>query len=318
MNQERLYTAVSKMQEICDSINIENRSNVEYVVLQGIKSDDKYAKDPFIVHKITNFYNYNWTGNIDFMHIPDFNQVYVNCNSYPIIIARDKKTKEILGISTIKYDENNKNDLDPYYPIENQKYFSITGILTKKNNKEKGIGKKIYEIAMRGHHEFKKVYKDTRLICVIDCRNKNSINAIYSATKNINDNQPIDVQSRITSYYLVTDEYNNMLEAPTIVVEIKDNKSDTYKERPIIEFESKDRKQFISLLKTLREALVDRNNKPIINEDSAGIVSYYEVKNSILPKIYSNGTEKGNDRIPRVDEEVYVPYKLQLVKKKHG
>ena len=316
MNQERLYTAVSKMQEICDSINVEH-SNIEYVVLQGVGRDDMYAKDPFIVHRITDFYNYNWTGNVDFMHIPDFNQVLYNCNKFPIIIARDKGTKEIMGISTIKYDENTKGTIDPYFPIDGEKFFSITGILTKKDNPHKGVGKRIYEIAMRGYYEFNKVYHDTRLLCVIDCRNKNSINAVYSATERINRKRDLDdpLTSRIISYYLVTDEDNNMLEAPTIVVETKS--SDTYStlDRPTVEYKRREREQFISLLKTLRSAL-SNEQEPIINMDEAGIVSYYELDdNSVLPVVIPNGTEQGNDRVPRSDNmRGIIPYQLKLVR----
>lgn len=318
MNQERLYTAVSKMQNICDSINLDDNSNIEYVVLQGVGEDDQFANDPFIVHRITHFYNHNWTGNIDFMHIPDFKQVLYNCRKYPIIIAREKESKEIMGISTIKYDENSKDNIDPYFPIDNQKYFSITGILTKKNNPHKGIGKRIYEIAMRGYHDFNEIYQDTKLICVIDCRNKNSVNALYSATDRINRTRCLNhpMQSNIISYYLVTDEDNNMLEAPTIVVESKSIKEINKEDRPTIEYIKEEKEQFISLLKSLKEVLVkSKEKKPIINDDEAGLVSYYEIEESTtLPKIISNGTEEGNDRIPRKDDEIFIPYQLRLVR----
>lgn len=318
MNPERLYTAVSKMQNICNSINLDEGSNIEYVVLQGVSENDRYANDPFIVQKITNFYNYNWTGNIDFMHIPDFNQTLYNCRKYPIIIAREKETKEMLGISTIKYDENSTDNIDPYFPIDNQKYFSITGILTKKNNPHKGIGKRIYEIAMRGYHDYNEVYQDTKLICVIDCRNKNSVNALYSATERINRTRCLDnpMQSNIISYYLVTDEENNMLEAPTIVVESKSIKQLDKENRPTIEYIKEEKEQFISLLKSLKEVIVKNNEKkPIINNDDAGIVSYFEIENSTtLPNIISNGTEEGNDRKPRKDKTTIIPYQLKLVR----
>ena len=171
---------------------------------------------------------------------------------------------------------------------------------------------------MRGYYEFNKIYHDTRLLCVIDCRNKNSINAVYSATERINRKRDLDdpLTSRIISYYLVTDKDNNMLEAPTIVVETKS--SDTYStgERPTVEYKRKEREQFISLLKTLRKALTEGFDKePIVNIDEAGIVSYYELKdNSILPLVIPNGTEQGNDRVPRIDEFVVEPYQLKLVR----
>ena len=171
---------------------------------------------------------------------------------------------------------------------------------------------------MRGYYEFNKVYHDTRLLCVIDCRNKNSINAVYSATERINRKRDLDnpLTSRIISYYLVTDENHNMLEAPTIVVETKS--SDTYStlDRPTVEYKKKEREQFISLLKTLRSALLSNELDPIVNMDEAGIVSYYELdNNSVLPVVIPNGTEQGNDRIPRVDDmRGIAPYQLKLVR----
>ena len=147
MNDERLCTAVNVMENICNQINDESEY-VEYVVLQGLDSNDVYACDRYIHQRITNFYNFNWLGNVDFMHIPNFEQTLFNCRNYPIIVARDRMTKEMIGISTIKYDEN-IGHIDPYYPFVGEHYFSITGILTRRDNPYRGVGKRIYEIAIR-------------------------------------------------------------------------------------------------------------------------------------------------------------------------
>lgn len=138
------------------------------------------------MYKIADFYNSNWLGNKDFMHIPNCEQVLENCKRYPIIIAREEGKKEILGISAIKYDENDENTMDPYFPEEDAKYFSITGILVKKETSHRGMGKKIYEIALRGAHEYNKTYPGTRIMCVIDCRNNHSLRALATAVENIN------------------------------------------------------------------------------------------------------------------------------------
>lgn len=322
MNYERLSTAVEIMQNICEEINKKSIDNIEYVVLQGLNISDAYASDPFIAYRITEFYNENWLGNVDFMHIPDYNQVAYNCNNYPIIIARTKDSKEIMGISTIKYYENSGETVDPYYPILNEKYFSITGIMTKRNSIYRGIGKKIYEISLRGYYEFNQKYQDTSLTCVIDCRNKNSINAIYAATKNINNNSLLGdsiVSARIIGFYTVTDNDNNMLEAPTIVIRLGENTILDNNRDTVTFFQTKHEYLFKSLLTTLRIFLQeDKISNPIVNIDNdAGIVSYYNVDNpQVLPNVISNGTEEGNDRIPRNPSLIQGPFKLNLIRKR--
>ena len=301
MNTERFRIAVNKIRSICKEFN-NNKEALEYIVLQGLNKNDPYLNDPFIVHKIADFYNYNWLGNVDFMHIPDFPQVEYNCNNYPIIIAREKDTKEIIGISTLKYEENSEHNKDPYYPISNEKYFSITGILTKRNNPHRGVGKKIYEIALRAHYEFNKIFNDTSITCVIDCRNKNSLNALHCATENLNEKVEDSMVAKVSGYYILTDNNNKMLEAPTIVLKVEKDEAKNSKRKKVKFTHPIGKDLFKSLLYTLREELTDVS-EPIINVDKGtGIVSYYHVRNyNSLPKVIPNGTEKGNDRIARKD-----------------
>ena len=234
MNTNRFETIVNIINNICFEMN-KNENELEYVVLQGLPDDDVYILDPFIMYKIADFYNYNWLGNVDFMHIPNFSQVEYNCKCYPMIIAREKDSKEIIGISTLKYDENNDDVIDPYYPISYEKYFSITGILTKKNNPYRGIGKKIYEIALKSHYYFNKIYNDTSIMCVIDCRNNNSLNALDSAARSLNDDVDENIVAKISGYYILTNHEREMLEAPTMVLKVcEEDNNDT--NRNIIEF----------------------------------------------------------------------------------
>lgn len=303
MNTERFSTAVHEISNICNKINKEEKGNLEYVVLQGLKSDDPYLNDPFIVHKIAYFYNHNWLGNVDFMHIPDFHQVKHNCNNYPIIIARDKTSKEIIGISTLKYEENSEYNEDPYYPISNEKYFSITGILTKMNNPHRGIGKRIYEIALKGHYEFNKKYEDTSIMCVIDCRNKNSLNALNYAAEKLNEEAEENMVAKVAGYYILTDDNRTeMLEAPTIVLKVEEDKKKDEERKTVKFVHPAGEDLFMSLLTTLRDELTDVS-EPIINlDEGTGLVSYYHVRNyNSLPKIIPNGTEKGNDRVAHED-----------------
>lgn len=304
MNNNRFESMVEIMNNICNQINKKENNNIEYVVLQGLSKKDPYILDPFIIYKIADFYNYNWLGNADFMHIPNFSQVVFNCNNYPIIIAREKNTKDIIGISTLKYDENSSELEDPYYPIKSEKYFSITGILTKINNQYKGIGKKIYEIAIKSHYYYNKIYNDTTIMCVIDCRNKNSVNALSSAAESLNKEVEENIIAKITGYYLLLDEEEQMIEAPTIVLKVEETKEKQH-ERNIVEYRNSEESLFNSLLNTLEEELTDIRGPIINNDEGNGTVHYYHVENyNSLPKIISNGTEHGNDRVVRENTPV--------------
>lgn len=307
MNNERFRAAVYTMNEACNEINRREEGELEYVILQGLHKDDPYLNDPFIVHEIAYFYNHNWLGNVDFMHIPNYSQVKENCNNYPIIIARERNSKSIVGISTLKYEENSSMQEDPYYPIPGEKYFSITGILTKKDNPHRGVGKRIYEIALKGHYNFNKIYGDTSIMCVIDCRNKNSLNALHTAAESLNEKVEENIVAKVAGYYTVTDDNNEMVEAPTVVLKVEEDKEKDYERKTISFVHPAGEELFEALHNTLREELTDVS-RPIINMDEeAGLVSYYHVNNyNSLPKVISNGTEEGNDRIPYRDPSVKV------------
>lgn len=306
METERFKAAVYMLNRACNTAN-KSEEDLEYIVLQGLPKDDPYLNDPFILYEIAYFYNHNWLGNVDFMHIPNFKQVEENCNNYPVIIAREKETKNMIGISTLKYEENSEGIEDPYFPIPNEKYFSITGILTKMGNPHRGVGKKIYEIALKGYYDFNKVYGDTSIMCVIDCRNKNSLNALHSAAETLNEEVDENMVAKVSGYYTVTDKNKEMVEAPTLVLKVEeDNKKDL--ERRTIEYvHPAGEKLFDALHRTLREEITDVSG-PIVSMDyDAGLVSYYLVHNYYsLPKVISNGTEEGNDRIPYEDSGVQV------------
>ena len=313
MNDERFSTAVNVMRNICNQINNENEY-VEYVVLQGLNLDDVYASDTLIIQKITEFYNVNWQGNVDFMHIPNFEQTLYNCYNYPIIIARNRITKEMIGISTIKYDEN-INHLDPYYPFIRENYFSITGILTKRDNSFSGGGKKIYEIVIRSINDYNRLYPNTSLMCVIDCRNRNSINAVYEASKVISEDG-IAATPKIVGFYTVT-ENNKMLEALTIVIKINNGLINT--KRETINYSNKG-DLFLSLSSELINYIGEDNiMNPIVNDDEAGLVSYYGISSDVyFPNIITNGTELGNDRVINKECNVQGPYVLKLVRRSNG
>lgn len=299
MEREQFFTILKRLYIECDKVNKKDpESEIIYEVLQF--SD--LAKKADIVREVAEFYDENWTGNRDFMHIPNFYQTLTNCLNYPVIVAREKGKKEILGISTIKYDEN-KDEVDPYFPEEDAKYFSITGILIKKGTTHKGMGKKIEEIAIRGAHEYSKIYPDTRMMGVIDCRNEHSLKALASAAQSIADSgdigEGIGLPVYITGYYELRDKAGeNLLEAPTIVVEIN-LKGEEFKttETSSISYSSNyEGELFHSLQRTLRESLKKYGLKnPIVMEDKdAGIVYYYPLEERCRldgMRIKANGTE---------------------------
>lgn len=320
MEKEKFLSILREMRIVCNEVNeetkkLEPENKVRYEVLQFSDLARKWDS----VYNIADFYNHNWLGNVDFMHIPDFSQTLENCKNYPIIIAREEGKDEILGISTIKYDENNKSNIDPYFPEEDAKYFSVTGILTKRNNVHRGIGKKIYEIAIRGAHNYEKYYPGTRIMCVIDCRNRQSLRALSSAVENINSKGYVgegkELPAHILGYYELRDkEKNKLLEAPTLVMEVgldEQEKEENQNNETIDYVHREGEELFDSLLSTLKTKFGKYGiNSPIIQEDTeCGMVYFYSLEdreNCRLQgiKINSNGTEKGNDRVPRDDNDV--------------
>lgn len=318
METRRFEDAVRSMHEACEVVNSRRKQNdIEFVVLQFLHEKDPYLSDPMLMYKIAHFYNHNWHGNADFMHIPNFEQVEYNCYNYPVIIARCTKTHEIVGISTIKYEENTEEVTDPYYPVDSEKYFSITGILTKKHNKHPGVGKAIYEIALRGHHLFNRKYEDTSIMCVIDCRNANSVNAIYTATESINGDYGTNIVAKISGYYILTDENDEMVEAPTIVLKAEES------ERPrdprgIIEYQKDNANQFLSLLNTLKEELTNTSEAVMNMDEECGMVSYYHVNDyNSVPIVIANGTEEGNDRVSFPDTTKQALCRVRNIRRSH-
>lgn len=320
-----VYDKIIKiLNQICIEENqkVELNFKIKYEVLQLSNLNTNKIDSAYLISK---FYNENFYGNADFMHIPNFIQALESFLNYPIIIAREEGSKQILGISILKYFESD-NNFDPYFPIENVKYFSITGILTNVENKKMGfygIGKKIYEILLKAVLEYKKICNDIRLMCVIDCRNNHSIDALRCATNNLNSQFIIpQVDSTIVGYYKVEDQINNnLIEAPTFVVEIKMDNIDTKnKEKITLKYDSsiKDKsKSYLDMQKIIdKNFICDKRNNPIKSIDpGCGIVTYYPLLDNSLNNliITSNGTELGNDRVPTPQGQFNLDLKKDLM-----
>ena len=320
MERLKFLSILREFKNECKRVNEENELlNPSNEVVYEVFQLSDLSENRENIYMVADFYNKNWQGNRDFMHIPDFEQTLANTRAYPIIIARKKGTDEILGISTIKYDENSEEFIDPYFPEGDAKYFSITGILTKRNNTYKGIGKKIYEIALRGAYNYENHYPGTRIMCVIDCRNRQSLRALSSAVKNIRDDgflgDDLYLPANVFGYYELRDkEEGKLLEAPTLVMEVglspkeKNGEEEDFGLRNIIFNRKEGQSLFDTLLETLKDNLYEyKINEPQVLEDTdAGMVYFYSLEDREMCRleginIESNGTEKGNDRIPKDD-----------------
>lgn len=322
--REKDYLNISKMlRQICDKTTNDYQSvnpNVRFCLYQDI---DKYEIiTPFSALDIAMFYNKNWTGNEDYMHIPNYNKVLEYIRTYPVIVAYNKTTKEILGISTLKYDEITNKHIDPYFPEPGARYFSMTGVLTNPENSKnglRGIGNKIYEIELAGALLYKQLpgCNDTRIVCVIDCRNKHSIYAVKNAAENLGKNLGMEMKNTefpatVAACYFIIDSNNKLTEAPTLVIEVGLDPVLKTKENPkkLVFNQGKDLNR--TLLATVLHTFKADEDKDIsVNEDrELGVdVTYVrfdkeanQLKN--FSPIITNGTEKGNDRVPLSDKEL--------------
>lgn len=327
--RKKFHTAIQAINQICQQVNTEEPKNqdgnrVIYEVMQLSELVRKSEADgsseilttDHYLSQIADFYNENWLGNKDYMHIPNYSQVMSNYMRYPIIIAREEGKDEILAISTIKYDENNPDEIDPYFPDEEAKYFSITGILAKRETTHRGMGKKIYEIALRGAYEYNKHYPGTRIMCVIDCRNAQSLRALSTAVERINREELVgegqELPANIVGYYeLRNSQTGELEEAPTLVLEVGLNSQNKgtadIQDKTLIYSKSENKSLFDALNTELREQFAKYGmQQPIKNEDiGTGTVCYYSLAGECSIEkttIISNGTEKGNDRSP-VDDK---------------
>ncbi len=321
--KEELLRISTIVEQVCEKTTEDYKEinpNVKFCLYRNERNNEVL---PFSAYDIAKFYNKNWTGNLDFMHIPNYHKVLEYIKNYPIIVAYDKENKDILGISTLKYDEITDTHIDPYFPEPGARYFSMTGVLTNPNNSKKGlrgIGNKLYEIELFSALCYKQCAgcDDVRIVCVIDCRNKNSIYAIKKAADNLGKEFNLgrlnmEFPASIVACYYITDKNKTMTEAPTLVIEVGlDPKRIVQSSPRNLEFKP-DKNLNESLLKTVFQTFtIDKNKEISINKDMelGGVdVTYVrfdqetnQLKN--FPTIITNDTEKGNDRVPLSELEM--------------
>lgn len=298
----RCHRSYQNLVEMCDKIT-EEYSDIKFSVVQCDTNFQSPIQIINLVKDISDFYNENWLGNADYLHVPDAKKVLENYLNYPIIMAyryNEDGEIDILGVSTLKYYQNTATKVNPYYPIPNKRFFEITGILTKRDSNIKNIGKKIYEILIKALEEYQKILPEFDVIFVADCRNYMSLNGARGGAKYIREQYNDDAFGRIIGIYTVR---NNgvLVEAPTFVAKFEFQR---YALGPSVICEYKDCPDlFEEMLITIRKSLNGYDIAAgIKNMDDCGEVTYYEICNSCINlddiTILPNGTELGNDRIP--------------------
>ena len=215
---------IKEMEEKTKKENKENSLGTKFHLFQTIKSKEKIRDSIF---NLTYFYDNNFTGNKDFMHIPNISNVLDNIVNYPIMLVSKKDeygNDEILGTTTVKYENNKTLSDNPYFPTKGEDILSITGVLTKMNatdkngNKVKGLGRELFKSSVKGAYNINKD-KSIRLICEVDCRNTNSLYSVCKAVKELQD-EGLNVQIFLTGFYEIKNKEKNLLEAPTFILEI--------------------------------------------------------------------------------------------------
>lgn len=215
---------IKEMEDKTQKVNKANLSDTNFHLFQTIRNKEDIRDTIF---NLTYFYDNNFIGNKDFMHIPNISNVLDNVQHYPIMLVSKKDEygkDEILGTTTVKF-ENNKYFTDnPYFPTKGEDVLSITGVLTKMNaldkngNKIKGLGRELFKSAIKGAYNANKD-KALRLICEVDCRNTNSLYSVCKAVKELQD-EGDNIQIFLNGYYEIKNKERNLVEAPTFILEI--------------------------------------------------------------------------------------------------
>ena len=280
-----------------------NAFNINFYLFQNIREKAKLIDKLF---ELTYFYDRNFTGNKDFMHIPNIQQIMQNIYKYPVILATQNNgiEEEIVGATTVKLEKNNSILKNPYFPTKNETVLSITGVLAKQNttdifgNRIKGIGRELFKSAIRGAFNFNKEEK-IRLISEIDCRNKNSLNAISCAVKELKD-EGLNINLIMPGYYEIINMQGNLTEAPTFIVEIDlDGTKQFENTNTLFSYSNCSNYELFSNLSNVLEnnATEQKQYTTKVNEN---VVCYHEIKpiNALNIELEVGNTAVGNERVP--------------------
>ena len=303
--QEKTFNYyMNEMTEKTEIFKENNVSKAEFKLFQTIPEKNNIID---MIFNLAYFYDTNFIGNKDFMHIPTINQITQNFTRFPMMVATQKNkfgTDEIIGATTIKI-ENNASIIDnPYFPTKNEIVLSITGVLTKLNatdingNKIRGIGKELYKSAIKGAYELNKE-KKVRLICKIDCRNDKSLIAISKAVKELQE-ENLPVKLSIAGYYEIFGENKNLVEAPTFILEIDLNgdKNISQTSTKFSYLQCNYANLFQDLVQVIKNNTKER--RKYYNIKGKEFIIYHSIKpiDALKVELEIGNTAEGNDRIP--------------------
>lgn len=294
-----------EMEDTTKSFRIknENASNINFYLFQSIREKRNLIDKIF---QLAYFYDRNFTGNKDFMHIPNIKQIMQNIYQYPVILATQKNglDEEVVGATTVKFERNKSILKNPYFPTKNETVLSITGVLAKQNtldnygNRVRGIGRELFKSAIRGAYEINN-QETIRLISEIDCRNTNSLRAICTAVSELQ-SEGFNINLNLPGYYEIINMEGNLTEAPTFIVEVDLNGNKEAKnEETIFSYVGCEGKELFSNLSNVLEknTLEQKQYTTKVNEN---IVCYHEISpiNAQKISLEVGNTALGNERIP--------------------
>lgn len=307
------YAVILKsMNKVCNNYNngkyneIPNNIKFEVVQLNDLLNMDANG----LVNNIYNFYNENFTGNKDFMHVPTRQDIIYNLENNIIITAKNTETNEIFAISTLKHKEKGENN--PYYNDYYHEYFEITGVLTKKqkdNNYKLGLGKRLYEVMLRGVNEYNSYFDTpTKVICEIDCRNICSYKAFTKAVLNI-EKDNINIGSTfIDGINVVRNSDESIKEAPTLVLVNDSSIKSIYNSSLELNYKDVTKDNYNTTYDELYKYIYNNISSSDITRgyDKDLIVDYVKFNklvNVSKLNIETNGIEKGNNRT--IENNIY-------------
>ena len=295
---------IKEMEEKTEKVNSQNSLDANFHLFQTIR-DEESVRDT--IFNLTYFYDNNFTGNKDFMHIPNISNVLNNISNYPIMLVTKKDEfgkDEILGTTTVKFENNSSITDNPYFPTKGEDVLSITGVLTKMNavdkngNKIRGLGRELFKSAIKGAYELNKD-KKVRLICEVDCRNTNSLYSVCKAVKELQE-ENINLQMFLAGYYEIKNKEKNLLEAPTFVLEI-DLNGDKEINNNNLNFDYQNCKS-TNLFSSLSNVISKNTNenKKFVNVVGEKKVTYHSIEpiNALNIKLDVGTTADGNNREP--------------------
>lgn len=305
---------IKEMEERTEKFTLNNpeAEGTQFYLFQSIRSKDQ-VRD--MIFKLAYFYDRNFVGNKDFMHIPNISNILDNVLKYPILLA-SKKDKhgddDILGVTTVKMENNSSLSDNPCFPTENENVLSITGILAKMNSNDesevrvRGVGKELFKSAIKAAVEINKI-EPVRLIFEVDCRNTNSLGAACKALKDLQ-NEGLNINMFINGFYEIKNKDKSLTEAPTFILEIDLNGAKTLSKTEVV-FEYEECRHD-NLFRDLSDVIKDTTNevKSFIHSKDDKTVMYHQIKpvNALAVKLNVGTTADGNERVPVLKALQYV------------